>query len=225
MPTRTTPARAELAPASGPLTRSERISQGVGRAVCEQLASVGYAELKVDRVAELAGVAKTTIYRRWKTKAALVRWALERETSDRIPQPETGDVRSDVTVVITVAIRNIEEPFGRAVSRVMLAERLDPEVRAVGAAARELVELRLRRALQRGIERGELPASSPVEPFVVALSGALHTRYVVREDPLTPAELEALIDFLLRGAGYVPRVRLPLGSLATGSRPARARPR
>lgn len=36
----------------------------------------GYRELNVDEVAERAGVAKTTVYRRWPTKGALVAAAL-----------------------------------------------------------------------------------------------------------------------------------------------------
>lgn len=42
---------------------------GVARAM---LAEGGYRELTVDAVAERAGVAKTTVYRRWPSKGALI---------------------------------------------------------------------------------------------------------------------------------------------------------
>ncbi len=42
----------------------------------ELLREKGYRDLNVDEVAERAGVAKTTVYRRWPTKGALVAAAI-----------------------------------------------------------------------------------------------------------------------------------------------------
>jgi AcrR family transcriptional regulator len=42
----------------------------------QMLREKGYRELNVDEVAERAGVAKTTVYRRWPTKGALVAAAI-----------------------------------------------------------------------------------------------------------------------------------------------------
>jgi AcrR family transcriptional regulator len=50
----------------------------------ELLREKGYRELNVDEVAERTGVAKTTVYRRWPTKGALVAAAI----TAGVPPPE-----------------------------------------------------------------------------------------------------------------------------------------
>ena len=56
--------------------RSARIVADVLRATAEELARVGYAALRMEEVARVAGVNKTTVYRRWPTKEDLVSAAL-----------------------------------------------------------------------------------------------------------------------------------------------------
>ena len=49
--------------------RSERVVRDVLRAAIEELSTNGYSALRVEDVAARAGVNKTTVYRRWPTKA------------------------------------------------------------------------------------------------------------------------------------------------------------
>jgi AcrR family transcriptional regulator len=56
----------------------------------------GYSQLTIERVAAESGVAKTTLYRRWPTKAALC-MDLYVDISDReLNMPDTGSVASDL---------------------------------------------------------------------------------------------------------------------------------
>src|SRR5689334_5086908 len=74
--------------------RSERVVRDVLTAAVAELARVGYVALRVEDVAAGAGVNKTTVYRRWPTKAALVTAALR--TTDEPELPETGALRQDL---------------------------------------------------------------------------------------------------------------------------------
>lgn len=56
--------------------RREGADEEILSVAMEMLRESGYRELNVDAIAERAGVAKTTVYRRWPTKAALVSAAL-----------------------------------------------------------------------------------------------------------------------------------------------------
>src|SRR4051812_35901624 len=79
--------------------RSARVVEAILQAVGEELGRVGYADLRIEDVATLSGVNKTTIYRRWPQKSELVTAAVERLT----PVPEvydTGSLRSDLLALL-----------------------------------------------------------------------------------------------------------------------------
>jgi AcrR family transcriptional regulator len=58
----------------------------------------GYRELTVDEVAERAGVAKTTVYRRWPSKGSLIAAALS--PAGRDPSPNSGSLERDLTHIL-----------------------------------------------------------------------------------------------------------------------------
>ena len=77
---KSSPASSCDAPPSAPQTRaggrSARVVSTVLRTTLEVLGEHGYAGLRIEDVAAQAGVNKTTIYRRWPTRADLVIAAL-----------------------------------------------------------------------------------------------------------------------------------------------------
>src|SRR6266550_2397210 len=71
------------------------------------LRELGYERLTIDRVARDAGVARTTIYRRYADKAELVSAAIDtlRQPSKR---PDTGDARADLVAHMDNMRRNFD---------------------------------------------------------------------------------------------------------------------
>src|SRR5262245_26513815 len=76
--------------------RASRVVRDVLQATREELDRAGYAELSVESVAALAGVNKTTIYRRWPTKSELVVAAIKEYFDQSQDFPDTGVLRSDL---------------------------------------------------------------------------------------------------------------------------------
>jgi AcrR family transcriptional regulator len=98
------------------------------------LAEHGYQALTIEAVASEAGVNKTTVYRNWPTKAALVRAAAEDRSATAISTRATGDARRDLTVLLQSVADYVTSPLGQALVIAALNESHDPEVRQARAA-------------------------------------------------------------------------------------------
>src|SRR5215472_682720 len=76
--------------------RDNAVDSRVLDAAWDLLHARGFTALTVEEVAERAGVAKTTVYRRWPTKDHLA-VALAARILGEVPIADTGDLRADLT--------------------------------------------------------------------------------------------------------------------------------
>jgi AcrR family transcriptional regulator len=159
----------------------------------------GYDRLKIDRVAREAGVARTTIYRRYRDKADLVSAAIQ-TMSHRSKRPSSGDARRDLIAHIEHVRRNygmslagallMEEPYNPRLIELFRERMVLPERQAV------------RDTIQRGIERGQIRPDVDVERALDLLLGALFSAVFASGRPGTDWP-EQIVDALW------PALRLP----------------
>src|SRR2546423_6206314 len=134
-------------------------------ATFRQLVDVGYGNLSVEAVAAAAGVAKTTVYRRYPTKRELVLAALQVELP--FPNPPAGaDTRSALKSVVELIIHAMVDSGAIRILGSLLVE--DPREPDLLAIFRQRL-LEPRRALvvgllNRGVERGEVRPD--VDPLI-----------------------------------------------------------
>ncbi|HEY9882952.1 MAG TPA: TetR/AcrR family transcriptional regulator [Thermosynechococcaceae cyanobacterium] len=99
--------------------RSVQSHQAMLQATLELLAEVGFDALSIEAIAARAKVGKTTIYRRYSSKAELVADAIE-SLREELLIPDTGAFRSDLEVLVQEAARLTFTPLGRqAVSMII----------------------------------------------------------------------------------------------------------
>lgn len=183
--------------------RSARVVEAVVEATLEELGRVGFAALRIEDIAARSGVNKTTIYRRWTTKAELVKSVLG--TAARLDMiPDTGTVRGDLVAMFAAALEWFQSPLGRGLARLVQVEKAsDREVMALVMALRaELLALRTA-AITRGVARGELPAGTDAALVARTIHAAIFSRLVLFDERVTHAEVEAVIDLVLAGARAV----------------------
>lgn len=166
----------------------------------EALGESGVGGFSVDEVARRSGVAKTTIYRHWPSREALVLDAASRISAEQ-EVPDTGSLAGDVTAILS----NLGHLLGTArwssvvPSIVDVAER-DPEFAVVHGTIQRGHAAPLREVLERAVARGDLPAKADVAGLVSALVGPLYYRRWFSREPIDDAFVGAVVRGALGGA-------------------------
>lgn len=92
--------------------RSSQSHQSILKATLELLGEVGFEVMSIEAIASRAGVGKTTIYRRYKSKEELVADAIESMRQD-VVIPDTGNFWKDIDELIENAAQITLSPLGR----------------------------------------------------------------------------------------------------------------
>jgi len=195
--------KAEGTPASRrrPLVRGEPVVRRTLKAAMRELERVGYGALRIENVAARAGVNKTTVYRRWSTKQALVRAALLSiaERHDVMHVPNTGSVRDDLIALVrrSIALKSSRE--GRTILRMLAAESPESDLSAIARSIQKAHEAIPRGILQRAKKRGELRAN--LEPSLLfELLRAACDGLILRSRNVNERFVVRVVDLLLMGA-------------------------
>jgi len=162
----------------------------------------GYTGLTMERVAVESGVAKTTLYRHWPTKAALCMDLYLEESGRELRDPDTGDVATDLKQVINAVVRlQTQTVAGPAFLGLIAEAQINPHTRQAFLA--EFAERRreiTRQVLRRAIKRGQVRAGIDVDLVIDALGGATTFRLLQGHAPLNRRFADALVDLVLAGA-------------------------
>ncbi|MFO0599931.1 MAG: TetR/AcrR family transcriptional regulator [Myxococcaceae bacterium] len=146
--------------------RSDQVVKRVLDAALAELAHSGFHAFRMDVVAREAGVNKTTIYRRWPTRADLVGALVERMRAPLRDQrlPDTGSLEGDLLEAFTLRFSMGRKVEGRAWAR-LLEERARPEVEALIGSAVDGRSAEWTGLVERAIKRKEVPTGT--EPRLV----------------------------------------------------------
>ncbi|MFI8917353.1 TetR/AcrR family transcriptional regulator [Streptomyces sp. NPDC053513] len=191
--------------------RSEAADGRILEAALELLLDRGYDRFSVDEVAVRAGVAKTTLYRRWPTKDHLIVAVVARR-QDAVPVEYSGDVRADLNRYLGAIVAGLHQmrQAGRPTTADDTSAGLVAEVAAaaarhadVGVAVRAMFHHRnalVLTLLERARASGELHADVEPEVLFDQLAGALYYRLLITGRPLDAAYIDRLVTSALRGA-------------------------
>jgi AcrR family transcriptional regulator len=167
------------------------------------LSREGYSRLTMERVAAKSGVAKTTLYRRWPTKAALCRDLYLEVASSELQAPDTGSVAGDLKhIADTVLYIQTRTAAGPAFIGLIAEAQINPDTGA--DFLKEFAERRrevTRFVLRRAIQRGEIIADTDVDLVIDVVGGAMTFRLLQRHAPLTAKFTDALVRLVLAGCG------------------------
>jgi len=166
--------------------RSEHSRQAILRSTLKFLRQQGgFPDLSIEAVAADANVSKATVYRWWPTKAALVADAFAESSEQELQFPDTGSVRSDMRLQMRRLIHVFQSSRGKVVAALLAGGQSDAEL--LEAFRERFLWPRRRQAyqtLQRGIDRGELPAEANLDVLLDSLYGPIYFRFLIRHAEL-----------------------------------------
>jgi AcrR family transcriptional regulator len=162
------------------------------------LSETGYDKLTVDQVVARAHASKTTVYRRWPTKADLVRAAFAHRTHGEFAIPlDTGTLRGDL-LALAEMIARVAGEYGRVIAGILAAGERSPRLREL--LAKDLYDQRrdqVQGVLRRAATRGEIAHEAISDDLWDVLPAYILFRTLLDERPVPPATLRALIDDVL----------------------------
>ncbi|MEU3335308.1 TetR/AcrR family transcriptional regulator [Streptomyces sp. NPDC002144] len=173
---------------AGAAVLREDVTEAIRAAVFEELASVGYARMSIEGIARRAGVGKTAVYRRWRSKLHLVLDIVSALAVQGLPAPDTGSLEGDLRLLYEVTSRALRHPVASQILPDLQAEAArNPDMaEAVQKALRDGQEGVASKILVAAEQRGELRAGFDDELALDLISGPLYWRSVVIRSPKLP---------------------------------------
>jgi AcrR family transcriptional regulator len=165
----------------------------------ELLSESGVGGFTIDEVSRRSGVAKTTIYRHWPSREALVIDAASRISAEQ-EVPDTGSLEGDVTAILA----NLGYLLGTArwssvvPSIVDVAER-DPEFAGLHGKIQRGHAAPLRKVIERAADRGLISAATDPSTMVSALIGPLYYRRWFSREPIDDQFVAAIVRNVVSG--------------------------
>lgn len=181
--------------------RAARVRTAVLQATAELLMEVGYDQFTVDEVAARADVHKTTVYRRWPTKAQLITDAVRTHSAENVPIPDTGSVLGDLQALARSVVANIGSEGGSRRSRSIVAAAAHSEELTASMhtfwAERLAVSIPI---VERAIERGDLPPDTDPNLIIETVIGPIWLRLLLTGEPITADLAERVAELVTAGA-------------------------
>src|SRR5258708_40328607 len=165
--------------------RSEKARKAVLRSTLALLKRVGFHELRMESVADRAGVGKATVYRWWPNKAELVIAAFVLAVEPELRFPSAGPVLESIHRQMRRWAVIFRSPLGQVIATVIGAGQSEPEIlEAFRSHWVEPRRIEARRLLRQAMKKGEIRADLDPDTVLDLLYGPLYLRLLLKHAPL-----------------------------------------
>ena len=177
--------------------RVQRSKDSVLAVTYKLLTEAGIAGVSVDEVSRRSGVSKTTIYRHWTSRSALLMDACSKIGTAPVT-PDTGTLKGDIAVLATDLAQQLKSARWAAVlpSIIDAAER-DPELAQLHAQLHAGQMVPYFAVAEQAKKRGELAPGTNVPEFVASIVAPFFYRRWFTRQPLDSAFVNDVVDGLL----------------------------
>lgn len=186
--------------AEDPDPRVVRTRGAVRDAARQILRSEGIEAVTHQRVAQVAGVGRASIYRHWPDRTQLIIDALTGAAHDLDAWRSSGDLETDLTAELSrlQAILN-DSPYVADLVALIGRAEWDADLRQLKAQLLAQGKGGLHRALEHAAARSDLAAGTDLDDAVASLAGSLFYQRILADRRITDAFVAWVVDGFLRG--------------------------
>ncbi len=178
--------------------RVERSRIVILKAAVQELGDVGYGGVTIESIATRAGVGKSTIYRHWPDKLALIADAFETFHEEMVPDLGELPVRKAVALLIRhVAEVVVDSTFSLCIPALIEGAERDERMREFHHRYSAERRQALVALIARGVREGEVRDAVDPELATTALLGAVFYRRLMTERPFDPDDADELVGLVL----------------------------
>ena len=179
--------------------RVQRSKKAVLTATFQLLSETGLTGVSIDQVSRRSGVAKTTIYRHWPSRSALVLDACSR-LKPKSEAPDTGNLKDDVTVLaLNLASRLRTARWATVLPSMIDAAERDPELADLHSRMHAEMTTAFRAVIERSQQRGELSRHRRPTEVVAMILGPLFYRRWFSREPLDEGFVKRVVESAVSG--------------------------
>jgi len=178
--------------------RSEKTQRAVLDAARALFEEQGYAAATIEAIAARSGEAKTTIYRWWPSRAAILVDVLVEMAAVTVPPPRGGDPMRAMTAELRGIAGAITGPLGRLLTSLLGDAQVEAQVRS--ALIERLFRPRTQASssnISRAQASGELRPDVPPHVATDLLVGPLFYRMFVQHEPVTDTFVKQVLQFVV----------------------------
>ena len=179
---------------SRPGGRTADTTRRIHDAVLATLLSGGEERCTFQTVARRAGVERSTLYRRYPSRWAMMSEAFAAAYVDDLAFEPTGSFRGDLTCHLSRVAHTLGSPLGTAMLAAGAVARLDPGSREAAGSFWAARREQQRPFVQAAIDRGELPPDVSLEELFAAADGPLYFRLLIIAQPIDRQWVERTVD-------------------------------
>ena len=185
------------APSGRGRPRDRALDDRILEQVIALLGSHGYAGLTLDALAARSGVAKTTILRRWPSKAAVAAAGVQRLALQSVDVPDSGTLEADLLALLHGAVETFVRGRGQFIAQLIREAGHHPEITDLVHTVIHTRRQAYRRVLALAIARGELAPSIDQDLLIDLLIGPIWTRMLITRDPITREYVDSIVEAVL----------------------------
>lgn len=166
------------------------------KALFEEMLLHGPEGVSIEKVAVRAGVNKTSIYRKFKSKEALIAYALEKDLESKSTDLEDcGSVKKDLEKILSKYVESINTKKGQALYLSAVSPIMSKEIEIMMMKSPVIKPQEILELVARAQSRGEWdPKKRDPRLIFTILIGSINHRVMLERLPITSSWLNSLLD-------------------------------